>query len=97
MRLIGVIWDEDRGVVDLETGKIIMYAFSNTILAHFLIPTVTIRDEDFEPMVPEECRNRFSSLYDESLYNAANWNNVPALLALPEFDLESKLTQLEYL
>ncbi len=88
MRLIGVYWDEDRGVVDLDTAKVIMYCYGKIDSSTFNIPTVTLEDEDFRPLVPED---EEEGLYDEALFAYANWENVPALLALVSFNLESRL------
>ena len=51
---------------------------------------VIIKDEDFRPLVPDNVDE--NSAYDDLLYDAANWDNVPALLTLPGFNLESRLT-----
>ncbi len=88
-RLVGVLWDEDVGVVDLDTATVIMYVDGDDYNKHFNIPTVEIEDEDFRPLVPDD--EGEDDLYDEALYDVANWGNVLALLTLSSFNLADKL------
>lgn len=86
-RLVGVVWGEDCGVVDLDTAKVIMYVNGDDYCKHFNIPTVEIEDEDFRPLVADDK----DDLYDEALYEVAEWSNVPALLTLSSFNLADRL------
>jgi len=107
-RLVGVMWDGDRGVVNLDTAEVVMYCFGKLYGSYFYgpyfdikagdvffhIPYVEIEDEDFLPLIAEEdAENDAEDDLDyEALSDVANWDNVVALLTLPSFKLADKLT-----
>lgn len=96
-RLVGVIWGEDRGVVNLDTAEVVMHCHGKSHHFYFFgpyfeieaghfrfyIPYVEIEDEDFRPLAEDE----------EPLCEVANWDYVHALLTLSSFKLADKLTE----
>lgn len=53
MKLVHVIWEDDEGVVDVTTGKVVMYAFdAESVYVDDTIPAVVIENSDFPD--PEE-------------------------------------------
>jgi hypothetical protein len=87
-RLVGVIWEDAIGVVDLTQGKVILIVEGKNA-ERFGIPVVVLEDEDFRLMVEED------DVWDDALMEAACWENVVALLTLSSFDLDGRLMPAE--
>lgn len=81
--LVHVAWGpSDQGVVSLKSGKWLFYAWSSSFDGHHAaIPTVGIEDEDFRLIIKP---NRDGEL-------EPTWDDVPELLAYPEFPLMERL------
>lgn len=89
MKLIGVRWDGDHGVVDLDAKKVIMFAFGQ-VQCQFFIPTVEVQDAHFNLIIPAD-KHDPNDIYNEALHEYAVWENMVELLSHPEFNLQSKL------
>jgi len=83
---VGVIWDEDRGVVDLLTDVILMYCYGQLDGEGWRIPYVDIEDDDFWVLLPVDMRDD-----EDEMFDLAVWDNVSRLLKHPEFNLAHRL------
>lgn len=87
--LIGVEWGSDFGVVDLTGERLIMYGFSKSRPnVSWYIPTVTLKDADFEVLLTEKENKEVEGKpvgRDELVLEYANWGEVVALLLHPDY------------
>lgn len=98
--LIHVSWADNDGLVSVITGNILAYGYGGYFhVCDDDVPTVEVQDHEFILLLEHLYENveditpldRLAILEDhDDIYS---WDNVPALLQHPGFDLESKLKQ----
>lgn len=95
--LIGVVWGNDFGVVDLAHEKLVMYGFhKHRPTLYWYIQTVELKDSDFAVLLTVKDRESIKSgvwKYDDIVNEHANWGGVVALLLHPDYPFAPEMEQ----
>jgi hypothetical protein len=82
---IGVAWDDDFGVIDMSTGRVLMYGFTKRDPnISWYQDRVTVEDDDFAVLADDAA---------DAIEEYANWDNLYWLLLHPKFDFADALTR----